>query len=85
MNQATQVLIGCLFGAAAVALLILIRVLPRPRETPAPPSGVVRTGHRYCPAELRIRAAILHADGSATCADDRCGAHIPATEEVPRA
>jgi hypothetical protein len=78
MNQPTQVLIGCLLGGASIFLLIIIRVLPRPRETPAPLSGVVRTGHRYCPAELRVRAAILHADGSATCGD--CGAPIPASE-----
>jgi hypothetical protein len=43
--------------------------------------GLIVMGFRYCPAELQTVAAVIHPDGSATCADDDCGAHIPATEE----
>jgi hypothetical protein len=47
------------------------------RRTPASEPeavGLVPTGWRYCPGDLQQRAAVLHPDGSATCAD--CGAHI---------
>lgn len=50
------------------------------RHAETAPAGLVPTAWRYCPAEMRTRAAVQHADGSATCAD--CGTHIPATTEV---
>lgn len=45
------------------------------------PLGLIVTGFRYCPAEMQTVAVIVHPDGSATCADAGCGAHIPTTQE----
>jgi hypothetical protein len=45
------------------------------------PLGLIVMGFRYCPAEHQTVAAIVHPDGSATCADGGCGAHIPTTQE----
>jgi hypothetical protein len=73
-------ILGTVLGIGGALVAIASRYLPRPRAVPAPPSGVVRTGHRYCPKEMRVRAVILHADGSATCGD--CGVHIPTTEDT---
>jgi hypothetical protein len=62
-------------GGAVVA--VLIRLWPAPRTAPTIPApGPVPAAFRYCPAELRTRAAVPHRDGSATCSG--CGTHIPA-------
>jgi hypothetical protein len=45
------------------------------------PLGLIVMGFRYCPAEHQTVAAIVHPDGSATCADGGCGAHIPTTTQ----
>lgn len=76
--QATQILIGSLCAAAAICLLIARMFLRPGRPATAPaPLQVLVLGYRYCPAELRTRAAIQHGDGTATCCD--CRTHIPAT------
>lgn len=81
------IVLGILLGGAVVAVLLAVRAVPGPRTAAADaaPLATVRTGYRWCPAELRTRAAMVHADGSATCADPDCGTHIPATEEESRA
>lgn len=78
----TAFLLAAILGLSGAALAVASRYLPRPRRTtpPEPTGGPVPTGFRWCPIEQRVRAAVLHADGSATCADPDCGAHIPATE-----
>jgi hypothetical protein len=79
MTQPTDVLIGTVCGLSAIALLVLIRVLPRPRTDDSPaPLPVLVLGFRYCPEEHRVRAAVQHPDGTATCGD--CHAAIPAME-----
>jgi hypothetical protein len=45
------------------------------------PLGLVVMAFRYCPDEHQTVAVIVHPDGSATCADAGCGAHIPTTTE----
>jgi hypothetical protein len=70
-------------GGPLAALFVWWLVSRRPSAPEPEATRVVSTGWRYCPREHRVRAAILHADGSATCADTECGAHIPSTEEVP--
>lgn len=82
MSAVTEALLGAAFGLGGVAVLISIRILPRPRTEPAaapPPFGVVPTAWRFCPHELRQRAATVHPDGSATCAD--CQTHIPGGDQ----
>lgn len=75
--QSTSVLVGSVCGFGGAGLAIASRYFPRPRRTTAP-AGPVATGFRYCPTEHRTRAAVLHPDGTATCADPACGTHIPA-------
>lgn len=76
MSAYACAVLGAVLGLGGAALAIVSRYLPRPRTASVP--GVVRTGYRYCPACHGTRAAYVHADGSATCADDQCGTHIPA-------
>lgn len=77
VSNGTGFLLASVFGFGGTAVAIASRYLPRPRRTPAPaPAGLVVTGWRYCPQEMRTRAAIEHRDGSATCSG--CGALIPA-------
>jgi hypothetical protein len=85
VTREASALMGAVFSTVGPAAVVAVRwaVTRRPAVAPAGP-GVVATGYRYCPAEMRTRAAVLHGDGSAQCAD--CHAHIPArTEEVPHA
>lgn len=90
MSQSTDMLTatvtapgGITLALAAIAALKLARG-DRPGQPSADPAtpGVVATGYRYCPHELRTRAAVIHTDGTAVCLD--CRTHIPATE-VPHA
>ena len=67
--------LAVILAAAVAAVARAVRPHGRHRGARPAPAGVVATGYRYCPAELRQRAAVLHPDGSATCAD--CTAHIP--------
>lgn len=72
--QTGHVLVAVIIVAAALAFLAAA-VLTNGQHTQPPAPGLVPTGWRYCPGELRQRAAVLHPDGSATCCD--CGATIP--------
>ncbi|MFD8075855.1 hypothetical protein ACFV3E_24765 [Streptomyces sp. NPDC059718] len=71
------------YGAAAVmasvaALVYVARTWParrRARHAAFAPRAVVTTAFRYCPAELRTRAVVMHRDGTGRC---DCGADIPA-------
>lgn len=78
MMQSTQMLVATVGGFGAVGVLAVTTVtLCWPRRTPEPaPLPVLVLGYRYCPDEQRTRAAVQHADGTATCGD--CHAHIPA-------
>jgi hypothetical protein len=91
MTHTTQALIGTVVDIAGVALLASIGVVTaitaigrmlrratRPRGPHTHVPGVMVIGYRMCPEELRTRAAVIHADGTAHCAD--CDAHIPAPE-----
>lgn len=67
-------------GLAAAAVVAVILAVSTGRRVAADiPAGPVATGWRYCPEEMRQRAAVLHADGTATCGD--CHAHIPAGDQ----
>lgn len=73
--QTGHVLVAVIIIAAALAFLAAAVLTNGQHTQPEPPAGLVPTGWRYCPGELRQRAAVLHPDGSATCCD--CGATIP--------
>jgi hypothetical protein len=77
VTREASALIGALFSTVGPGAVAAVRwaVTRRPAAAPAGP-GVVPTGYRLCPFELRMRAAVIHADGSATCTD--CNTHIPA-------
>jgi hypothetical protein len=77
MTRDVTALIGATFGLGGPALVLVCRVWPWPRaeRVEQPAAGLVPTAFRYCPAELRVCAAVPHRDGSATCS---CGTHIPA-------
>lgn len=83
MTRDFTALLGASLGLGGPALVLACRVWPWSRTGPADACpGPVPTAYRYCPAELRTRAVVPHADGTATCS---CGAHIPTTEEDSRA
>lgn len=77
LTATVTALAGLAVGLCAVGALMLARG-HRPGRTPAPEPapGPVPQGYRYCPAEQRTRAAVLHPDGTAHCGD--CGVLIPA-------
>jgi len=82
VSTATAFTLAAILGPGGAALAVASRYWPwwrhRPAAAPAPALGLseMPVGWRYCPDELRQRAAVLHANGSARCLD--CGTHIPA-------
>lgn len=78
--ESTALLGGSLGLGGAGVVLAAWAWAWRERRAEVTPAGLVPTGWRYCPECLRTRAAVQHADGSATC---DCGTHIHATEEAP--
>lgn len=91
MTQPTEVAVATVAALAGLGLLTLIglgmaavvvgRMLRRattPRGPHTRVPGVLVVGYRMCPAEVRTRASVIRADGTAHCLD--CGAHIPAPE-----
>lgn len=73
MTHFACAVLGASLGLGGAVVAVLIRLWPAPHTAPA--HGPVPAAFRYCPAELRTRAAVPHPDGSATCTD--CGTHIP--------
>jgi hypothetical protein len=79
MTRDFTALLGASFGLGGPALVLVCRVWPWSRTGPAAPAaGPVPTAFRYCPAELRTRAVVPHADGTATCS---CGTNIPRPDQ----
>lgn len=79
MTHLAYAALGASLGLGGAVVAVLIRLWPAPRTAPTTPApGPVPAVFRYCPAELRTRAAVPHRDGSATCG---CGTHIPAMED----
>lgn len=79
MTPFAYAVLGAVFGIGGAAVAVVVWLWPVPRTAPAAPApspGLVPAAFRYCPAELRTRAAVPHPDGTATC--DGCGTHIPA-------
>lgn len=74
----THIVLGVVVGIATVLVLIGVRGHRPVEPTPDAEPGHMVTGFRYCPRELRERACVVHADGSAECLD--CGAPIPARD-----
>lgn len=87
MSQYACAVLGASLGIGGAVLALLSRYLPRPRPAAAAPAptAVIRTGYRWCPIEQRTVVAFVRSDGSGTCADLDCRAHIPAPQEAPRA
>lgn len=82
MSQFACAVLGAALRIGGALVAIASRYLPRPRPVPPVPvpGALAPMGYRWCPAELRTVAAVLHPDGSARCADPACATHIPATE-----
>jgi len=80
VSTATAFTLAAILGPGGAALAVASRYWPwwrhRPAHTPALGLSEMPVGWRYCPDDLRQRAAVLHTDGSARCLD--CGTHIPA-------
>lgn len=73
MHETTALLAASIaLAAIAVAAVATVSAGREHRAEPAP--GLRATAFRYCPNELRTRAAVRHRDGTATCCD--CGTHI---------
>lgn len=79
MNQTQLILTGAITATAGPVLVVAVayvrHVVGSRRPAAVTTAGVMSTGYRYCPQELRTRACIVHTDGTARCLD--CGTHIP--------
>lgn len=77
MTPYAQVITGTVLAVGGpLGVLAAWWAVTRCPATQPEPVGYVPTGFRYCPAELRVTAAVVRTDGTAWC--DGCGTHIPA-------
>lgn len=82
MSQATEFMLAtaCVITALAFLLGAVLRQGTRiePGTAEPVPGAFAVLAFRYCPAELRTRAAVIHHDGSGACLD--CGANIEGSQ-----
>lgn len=84
MDQATQVLLGTVFGFGGVAVLIAIRLLPRPRPQLAAPPATDTAVRRPCHTTACGHMTTPH-DRTPTGALVCRGCGTVTAPEVPRA